>query len=443
MSRPFAPSLAGTRMWTEDHARPAGGGAAARRRAGGRRPGALVGALIAILAGLAPLSLRAEPTAVQDIRVAPYGDGTRIVIELNRRVSFRHLLLDQPPRLAIDLPEVAWQVPAASAGQATGLVKSYRFGRFRPGVSRVVFDLAQSFEIRKVFELPPDEGHGHRIVTDLAAAQDPPTAAAQPDRATAAPGADAVDGQPVAAMRPILPPPPKQPAEPARKRVVVIDPGHGGIDPGAIGSGGTYEKDVVLAIGLELRRQLEATGRYKVVLTRDSDRIVRLRDRLQIAHDSGGELFLSLHADSLVNAPDVRGASIYTLSERASNDEAARLASKENRADILAGIDLSNQEEIVTEILIDLAQRDANNKSIEVADLMVNELGSVTKMARLRRSQAGFVVLKSPDMPSVLVELGYLSNADDEQALRNSAHLAELAKAIVKAIDSYFAPAHS
>jgi N-acetylmuramoyl-L-alanine amidase len=452
MSRPFASILAGIRMWTEDHARTVGGGAAARRWAGRGRVGALVGALIVILAGLVPLSLRAEPTAVQDIRVAPYGDGTRIVIDLNRRVSFRHLLLDSPPRLAIDLPEVAWQVPPASAGQTTDLVKSYRFGRFRPGVSRIVFDLAQPFEIRRVFELPPDDsGHGHRIVTDLGIAQDPATAAARPDAATTAGGADAVDGQqaqplgaqPLGAMRAILPPPPKQSPEPPRTRIIVIDPGHGGIDPGAIGSGGTYEKDVVLAIGLELRRQLVATGRYQVVMTRDSDRIVRLRDRLEIAHESGGELFLSLHADSLVNAPDVRGASVYTLSERASNDEAARLASKENRADILAGIDLSNQEEIVTEILIDLAQRDANNKSIEVADLMVNELGSVTKMARLRRSQAGFVVLKSPDMPSVLVELGYLSNADDEQALRSSTHLAELAKGLVKAIDDYFAPAHT
>jgi N-acetylmuramoyl-L-alanine amidase len=134
----------------------------------------------------------------------------------------------------------------------------------------------------------------------------------------------------------------------------------------------------------------------------------------------------------------VRGVSIYTLSEKASNDEAARLASKENRADILAGIDLSNQEYIVTEILIDLAQRDANNKSIEVADLMVDELGAVTKMARQRRSQAGFVVLKSPDMPSVLIELGYLSNRDDEGTLRNPAHLGGLAKALVKGIDHYF-----
>ncbi len=213
-------------------------------------------------------------------------------------------------------------------------------------------------------------------------------------------GIDGVDGQRLPAV-PVIPPRHRRRHPRRRERIIVIDPGHGGIDPGAIGAGGTYEKDIVLRMGLELRRQLEATGRYKVVMTRDTDRIVRLRDRLQVAHESGGQLFISLHADSLVKAPDVRGASVYTLSERASNDEAARLASKENRADILAGIDLSDQEDIVTEILIDLAQRDANNKSIEVADLLVDELGSVTKMARQQRSQAGFVVLKSPDMPSV------------------------------------------
>ena len=170
---------------------------------------------------------------------------------------------------------------------------------------------------------------------------------------------------------------------------------------------------------------------------------MRLRDRLRVARDSDGELFLSLHADSLVRAPDVRGASVYTLSEQASTEEAARLASKENRADILAGIDLSDQEDIVTEILIDLAQRDANNKSVQVAEHFVSQLKSVTKMARQRRSQAGFVVLKSPDMPSLLIELGYLSNAADERALRDAAHLAGLASAMVAAIDQYFAPERS
>lgn len=194
-------------------------------------------------------------------------------------------------------------------------------------------------------------------------------------------------------------------------------------------------------MGLELRKRLEATGRYKVVMTRDSDRIVRLRDRLLVAREREGELFLSLHADSLKKAPDVGGASIYTLSERASNDEAARLASKENRAGILAGVDLSEQEDIVTEILIDLAQRDANNKSIRIAELLVEELGNVAKLAKRRRSQAGFVVLKSPDMPSVLIELGYLSNGTDEKALGDPAYLAKLAAAMVRATDRYFSPA--
>jgi N-acetylmuramoyl-L-alanine amidase len=191
-------------------------------------------------------------------------------------------------------------------------------------------------------------------------------------------------------------------------------------------------------MGLALRDQLEATGRYEVVMTRDGDRLVRLRDRLQIARQSEGELFVSLHADSLVRAPRVNGASVYTLSERASNAEAARLARKENRADILAGVDLSDQEDTVTEILIDLAQRDANNKSIRVAELLVEELRGATDMAKRARAQAGFVVLKSPDMPSVLIELGYLSNPDDEKALADPAHIDQLATAVVRAIDRHF-----
>jgi N-acetylmuramoyl-L-alanine amidase len=407
---------------------------AAKLLAWGCRGGVLVWCVILALVCLTTGALPAEPIAVRDVRIARQGDDTRVVIELNRRVSFRYLTLDEPPRLAIDLPEVAWQVARGVDGiQADGLVTGYRFGQFRPGVSRIVLDIAEPFEIRKVFELPADAEHGHRIVTDLAVARasvSPPPA--QPD------GQPAPADQQTASLATVRPPPMK-PKSPSHERIVVIDPGHGGIDPGAIGTSGTLEKDVVLNLGLELRRRLEATRRYKVVMTRDTDRIVRLRDRLQVAHDSGGELFISLHADSLVSAPDVRGASVYTLSERASNEEAARLATKENRADILAGIDLSKQEDIVTEILIDLAQRDANNKSIEVADDLVGELGDVTKMARHHRSQAGFVVLKSPDMPSVLIELGYLSNPDDEKALRDPAHLATLAEAIVKATDRYFA----
>ena len=397
--------------------------------------GVLAALLLSTLMVLVPQPLRAEATAVRDIRVATHGGSTRVVIDLNRRVSFRHLSLGEPPRLAIDLPEVAWEVPRTNGRRAVGLVKGLRFGRFRPGVSRIVLDVARPFEIIKVFELPPGDGQGHRIVTDLVALQEPPPHATV--NGVVAPPAP-VDQRQAALV--VVPPPPKQPPPAPVRRLLVIDPGHGGIDPGAIGSGGGYEKDIVLAMALELRRQLEATGRYRVIMTRDADHIVRLRDRLQVARESQGELFLSLHADSLVKAPEVRGASVYTLSEQASNEEAARLASKENRADILAGIDLSDQEDIVTEILIDLAQRDANNKSIRLAELLVNELRAVSKMARQRRSQAGFVVLKSPDMPSVLIELGYLSNAADEQALREPDHLVGLAGAMVRAIDQYFTP---
>jgi N-acetylmuramoyl-L-alanine amidase len=221
------------------------------------------------------------------------------------------------------------------------------------------------------------------------------------------------------------------------ERIVVIDPGHGGMDPGAIGSSGTVlEKDVALRTALALRDQLEATGRYRVILTREDDRLVQLRDRLQIARHSQGELFISLHADSLVSAPAINGASVYTLSEPPFHDQPAPVLSKENRPRILASIDLSDHDDIVSETLIDLARRDTNNKSTRVAELLVQELNGATRIAKQR--QAGFVVLQSPDMPSVLIELGYLSNPAEEKALADDAHIARLARAVTRAIDGYF-----
>jgi N-acetylmuramoyl-L-alanine amidase len=220
----------------------------------------------------------------------------------------------------------------------------------------------------------------------------------------------------------------------------VIDPGHGGVDPGAIGStSNILEKEVALRMGLGLRDQFEATGRYRVIMTRDDDRSVGLRDRLQIARQSQGELFISLHADSLVGAPEVSGASVYTLSEQAFKDDPARLVRKENRADILAGIDLSNHEDVLPEMRIDLTHRDANNnKSVRFAELLMLELNGATIMAKRRRAEAGFVVLNSPDMPSVLIELGFLSNPADEEALADDAHIARLATAVARAVDVYF-----
>jgi N-acetylmuramoyl-L-alanine amidase len=395
-----------------------------------------------LLVGMAPAAW-ADAT-VRDIRIALHEDGVRVVVELSRAVPFHYVTLDGPPRLAIDLPEVAWLVPESEGMRQIG-INGYRFGRFRPGVSRLVIDVADPFAVRRVFELPAVPS-GQRIVFDLATGPEARLTLAGADPAAAEPlnGAahDAADGaavapeQKVAAITTF-----KLPLKKPRQRVIVIDPGHGGVDPGAVGVSGTYEKDVVMAMARALRRQLEATGRYKVVMTREGDHIVRLRDRIRIARENEGELFLSLHADSLVRNRAIDGALVYTLSEKASNAEAARLAAKENRADILAGVDLSNQEEVVTAILIDLAQRDTNNKSMRFADMLMGRLAGATTLTRRRPAQAGFVVLKSPDMPSVLVELGYLSNAEDERRLKDPQHLAGLAKALVAAIDDYFDPA--
>jgi N-acetylmuramoyl-L-alanine amidase len=397
----------------------------------------LVGVAVAIIVGVAGQALRvakAADASVDAIRIASHGDATRVVIDLSKPVSYRYLSLGQPPRLAIDLPDVHWTV-GADASRAVGLVKGFRFGQPRPGIARIVLDVAQPFEIDRMFELPPNGTRGHRIVTDLV--EKPVNGHHHQFAEAITPAAAPGDTQAAAVM--VVRPPARKPPPPADERIIVIDPGHGGVDPGAIGSStNILEKEVALRMGLALRDRLEATGRYRVIMTRDEDRIVRLRDRLQIARQSEGELFISLHADSLVKAPDVRGASVYTLSERASNDEAARLARKENRADILAGVDLSDQEDVVTEILIDLAQRDANNKSVSFAELLVQELKDATRMAKRRRAQAGFVVLKSPDMPSVLVELGYLSNAADEKTLADDAHIARLAAAVAQAVDVYF-----
>jgi N-acetylmuramoyl-L-alanine amidase len=392
---------------------------------------------------------------VRDIRIAQHDDGVRVVVELSRDVPFHYVTLDDPPRLAIDLPEVAWLVPESEGMRQIG-INGYRFGRFRPGVSRLVVDVAQPFAVHRVFELPAAPS-GHRIVFDLTLGERAPRvtlAGAAPAGAAgsvngavngAVSGA-AVDG--VASTEAVAPEqkvamitPFKLPLKKPRQRVIVIDPGHGGVDPGAIGVTGVNEKDVVMAMARELRRQLEASGRYKVVMTRERDHIVRLRDRIRIARENDGELFLSLHADSLVRNRAIDGALVYTLSEKASTREAARLAAKENRADILAGVDLSNQEDVVTAILIDLAQRDTNNKSMRFADILMGQLAPVTALTRRRPAQAGFVVLKSPDMASVLIELGYLSNREDERRLTDPQHLAQLARALVAAIDDYFEPA--
>ncbi|MBI2236606.1 MAG: N-acetylmuramoyl-L-alanine amidase [Magnetospirillum sp.] len=238
------------------------------------------------------------------------------------------------------------------------------------------------------------------------------------------------------------PPPPVVLAEPERKRndgppVIVIDPGHGGVDPGAIGVSGIYEKNITLAVARELKEALEKNGRFRVYLTRDRDVFIRLRDRIAIARQYNAELFVSLHADAVQN-PQIRGLSVYTLSQNASDGEAQALAEKENKADLIAGIDLSHESADVANILIDLAQRETMNRSAVFAGDIVDEVGRDQSLLGNTHRFAGFAVLKAPDVPAVLVEMGYLSNEQEERDLRQPHHRVKLAKSIARAVDRFF-----
>jgi len=232
---------------------------------------------------------------------------------------------------------------------------------------------------------------------------------------------------------------PRKPDVPGhvKKRIIVIDPGHGGVDPGAIGVSGIYEKYITLAAARDLKAYLDGTGRFEVHLTRNRDIFIPLRGRIERARDMNADLFISLHADTIRDR-QIRGLSLYTLSERASDKEAAALAERENKADLIAGIDLSHESAEVTNILIDLAQRETMNQSAKLAALLVDELDKRVKILRNPHRFAGFAVLKAPDIPSVLIELGFLSNKSDEKALRSKNHRRNLAQSIAGAVDRYF-----
>ena len=368
----------------------------------------------------------AADTIVTDVRVGLHGKTTRLVLDLSKRVAFKVFTLDDPYRVVIDLPEVGWRLPAKPLPGRTGLLERLRYGLFKPGQSRVVLDILGPAAIDKAFMLEPVGARAFRLIVDLKVI-----------------GRDAFLeglGKPALAFSAIPPlPSPSSPAPPRpRRRVLAIDPGHGGVDPGATGVSGVYEKSLTLSAAREFKIMLEKNGRYRVVLTRGRDIFLRLRDRVAKSREAGAELFISLHADVIENR-NIRGLSVYTLSEKASDKEAAALADKENKADLIAGLDLSNESPVVTNILIDLAQRETMNDSARFAAMLVKELGREVKILRNTHRFAGFAVLKAPDVPSVLLELGFLSNRFEEKALRNKAYRAKLGAALIRAVDQYFA----
>jgi N-acetylmuramoyl-L-alanine amidase len=392
--------------------------------------------------GAPPAQNLASVPVVLGARVGEQGDRTRFVIELSDPLNLRVFTLTNPNRVVIDMPEVLWRLQGPERPSGTGAVKAYRYGLFRPGDSRFVIDLNKPVAPAEPMILPPEKGFGYRVVLDLFPTSEAKFIAsagwpadlrvkeAQAERIAATPATPAAASPPVAA---------EPPPSPTKAKIVVIDPGHGGIDSGTVGVDGLLEKNVVLDEAQRLKKVLQKHG-FVVHLTRDTDIYIPLRERVNIARGYQADLFISLHADSNPDA-GVSGASVYTLSESGSDKEAAALARKENQSDVIAGVDLSGENSPVASILIDLAQRDTMNRSSRFAEALVNQLPQATDiLPREPHRAAAFVVLKAPDVPAALIELGYLSNDHDCAQMGTNEWRDATAQAIGAAVDRYFGP---
>lgn len=365
---------------------------------------------------------------VTEIRIWEHPNYTRLVLELTAEVKPRILLISNPYRIVLDLPQTEFLVSMAQQ-QQVGVVKNYRFGLFKPEVSRLVIDLATPAVVAKNFMLMPVDQKPHRLVLDFRPASDEEfTAAAVKTRKNEA----SIETEKAIEDTPL----PYQ-ENTDRKFTIVVDAGHGGVDPGAIGKNGFYEKTVALAAAKELKRALERFDSYRVVLTRDTDVYLPLKQRVAIARQVSGDLFISIHADSIKNQR-IRGGHVYTLSEKASDKAAQALAEKENQSDVIAGFDLEKHPADVSSILLSLAQRETNNSSAKAANSIVDEWKTrgLTLLRKPHR-QAGFAVLKAPDIPSVLVELGFLSNTEEASMLSNASTRLPLIKALAQSLHNY------
>ncbi len=363
------------------------------------------------------------PTLAREARLAGDGQRTRMVLDLDRAVDIRTFTLANPYRVVVDLDDVVFSM--APQPMQRGLVSALRYGVFAPGKARMVLEVGGPVSIDKSFILDAVDDQPARLVLDLV-----PT-----DAATFARTLATATRPQAATPEPIVPP-----AGDTRP-VIVIDPGHGGIDTGTTGYSSYAEKNIVLETGLVLRDKLEKLGIYRVVMTRSTDTFIPLGERVRIARAHQAALFISLHADALArNDGKARGASVYTLSETASDADAARLADQENKADLIAGVDLSDESDAVAGILVDLAQRETRSFSAHFARQLVHQMKSVARTHHGALKSAGFRVLRAHDVPSVLVELGYMSSREDLKLLTSDTWRNEVADAMVEAVNDFFGP---
>lgn len=375
----------------------------------------------------------AEPGAGQDGIRAPAavaigadlnagaGGLTRLTLTLSKAVEARAFVMERPDRAVIDLAEVNFQLAPETGRRREGLVSSFRYGLFAPGRSRIVVDLAQPATVGKIETVTRARDGAVLLTIEFQRA----------DREGLRRAAVVSDPAP-AARKAVA-------AEPTDPRpLIMVDAGHGGTDPGAIAGTGVFEKDIVFGFAQALAGRLEASGRYRVRMTRDRDVFVPLSERVRLARDANADLFVSIHADSISSAPQVRGATIYTGSERATDGESAKLADRENKADAAAGADSAVAPPEVADILQELTLRETRGFSSGFAKGLMAHLAPVMEMSPKPHREAGFVVLRSPDVPSVLVELGYLSSKHDLDLLRSETWRAEVTGGMAKAIDAFF-----
>jgi N-acetylmuramoyl-L-alanine amidase len=361
-----------------------------------------------------------------DVRLGGDDSQTRLIVDLSQKVDIRAFTLANPYRVVIDMPQVTFQFPAKAGESGRGLIKAFRFGLVMQGGSRMVVDLARPARVEKASVIESANDQPARFVLELAASDREAFLRA------------AVENRAPEIRRPEAEP--ETGGHGDARPLIVVDPGHGGIDNGTRAASGEMEKTIVLEFSQLLREKIEKSGKYRVLMTRTDDSFVALGERVRLARAHQAALLVSIHADALRRREgDAQGATVYTLSERASDARAARLAAAENQADVIAGLDLSSEPKDVAGILIDLARRETKTFSLQFAQSVVGHLKSTARLHQHPLKSAGFVVLKAPDVPSVLVELGYVSNRADLRSMISPEWRERTADSLVQAMDAFFA----
>lgn len=400
------------------------GSVAGRGRVLGTVAAALIAGLILLLqvGASAAAALQAH-----DYKMAGDAVKMRVVMQFDREPEPRWFLLRGPHRLVIDLPKTKFAIDAKEL-KARGLVSNVRYGDLNDTSSRLILEAKGPFVIDRL-EILPNEGEdaGYRLVADLSAASRKAFEEALAEQAQTTGSTQSTPKDERLGLRT---------GKGGQRFTIVIDPGHGGVDGGAAGPSGTIEKDVTLTFAKELRDRLKADGRYSIFMTRETDEFLRLDDRVRIAREYEADLFISIHADT-IRLKGIRGATVYTVSEKASDAEAQALADRENLSDKLAGITVEEENHEVADILVDLIKRETHSFSMRFARSLVGELSTTVGLINNPHRFAGFKVLKAPDVPSVLLELGYLSNPKDEEQLNSAEWREKAATSIAKAVEAF------